>query len=130
MFRLYPTSRNATDAEPRWLSDSHTKLRFQTVIGLSFLSREMTKVISQLFKVKYVSAKRRSPGRIALTGDGCLTSGSMWATKKNKCDDSQREMAGAATLKSARCGSSCLLEIQKETTRASRATTTVPAAGP
>ena len=47
-----------------------------------------------------------------------LTSGAMPATtKKNRWDASHTESAGADRLNSARCGSSCRLEIQNEMTR-------------
>ena len=107
------------------------KLRFQTVKGLSFRSSAMTNVISQLLIVKYVKANSKSAGRIAFTGDGwSFTRGWTPATRKKRCDEIHTDRAGADRLNIARCGSSCLLEIQNETTRASRATTTVPAAGP
>jgi hypothetical protein len=54
----------------------------------------------------------------------------MFATRKKRWAESHADTAGADMLKRARCGSSYRLEIQNEITRPSKATMTVPAAGP
>src|ERR1043165_9951704 len=95
ILRLYPTRRNATEAEPRWLRDNQTKLRFQTVTGRSFLSSAITNVINQLLRVKYGRANRSRAGRMALIGDGSTTSGFTPATRKKRCDEIQTDSAGA-----------------------------------
>ena len=67
---------------------------------------------------------------MAFIGEGSLTSGAMPATVKNRFAEHQADNAGADMLKSALCGSGFLFEIQNPPIRPSRATITVPAAGP
>src|SRR5215831_7247329 len=90
----------------------------------------MTNAISQLFRPKYVNAKRTRAGRIAATGDACCVSGEIRATMKNRWAEHQAESAGAAMLKSGRCSSLWRFAIQYDPTKPSTATITVPAAGP
>src|SRR5438067_2485926 len=59
-----------------------------------------------------------------------FSSGWIPAVAKRTCEATQMEIAGAAMLKSARYHSGRRFAIQKEITNPSRATMTVPAAGP
>src|SRR3954469_5049479 len=100
--------------------------------GFRRRSSAITNVISQLFRLKYTSAKTISAGRIAYDGEGCLMRGGMPAMMKNSWAPHHADTAGADILKRARCGpfSFRRLEIQNEIISPSRATMIVPAAGP
>src|SRR4051812_6850852 len=90
----------------------------------------MTNVISQLFNPKYTRANNTSGGKIAVTGDGCFTSGDMCATAKNRWAERHADRAGADMLKSARWNSGWRFESQNDPTKPSSATIRAPASGP
>src|SRR5690242_10306982 len=86
--------------------------------------------MSQLLRPKYTIAKMRSGMRRVLTLVGAWISGATPATKNSSWAAHQIDRAGAPMLKSARYHSGLRFAIQKEMTRPSSATMTVPAAGP
>src|SRR5258707_1181138 len=71
-----------------------------------------------------------SAGRIAFRDAGCWASGWIPETRKNSSDEHHADNAGAAMLKRALSTSGRRFAIQNEITRPSRATVSVPAAGP
>src|SRR6266850_49914 len=88
------------------------------------------KVMNQLLRAKYTIANTISAGKIAFIDAGRSTSGAIRAMRKKRFAEHQTDTAGADMLKRARCGSGYRLAIQNEMTSPSRATITVPAAGP
>src|SRR5215475_8834061 len=71
-----------------------------------------------------------SAGRMAWIDAGRSTSGAIPEIRKKRFAEHQTDTAGADMLNRARCGSLCRFAIQNEMTKPSRATITVPAAGP
>jgi hypothetical protein len=90
----------------------------------------MIKVMNQLLRAKYTIANTINAGRIAFIDVGRSVRGAIRAMRKKRLAEHHTETAGADMLKRARCGSGYRLAIQNEMTSPSRATITVPAAGP
>src|SRR5215210_1316018 len=93
-------------------------------------SNATAKAISQLFRLKYVSAKIMSGSKSVLIEDWLLYRGLMPAMRNNSWAATHIETAGAAMLNRARYHSGRRLAIQKEMTSPSSATVMVPADGP